>query len=424
MLQPGNLLDPTRRLKTPLGIKGDKSTVIITNNPSSIEPNQMLTIRFPNLGPDDVIVPGTSRLSFKITLDSVTDANRTIVNNLGRAIVKRLVIKLDGREVQSIDDADVLFCYTDLWLSTNERDDLVGQGIQTPNVAKLRVKAGDASEAKKKEVALAATFKNRFYVPLDFELLHSHLPFHQSSFNDGLSYEIYFNDYSEVIISSDTNAVYTITDISLEYEIVTHPELCRQIRNQHERLAIYFDRIVRYRQFNKSKKDALWNINMNTPARSFKGILMLFTDQPRFGRDTEDFLNPDITKVTCIIEGKPNQIFANGMLPFHQFEEIRKILGGGYLRTDLADQVSTDFHLHDTRLDQYLTNRYALWLDFRTIPTNALHGSGRRIDSGTEGITLQIDRDPKGSGDITVYMYVVMDAQLNIENGRLKDLVY
>ena len=62
MLQPGNLLDPTRRLKTPLGIKGDKSTVIITNNPSSIEPNQMLTIRFPNLGPDDVIVPGTYRL--------------------------------------------------------------------------------------------------------------------------------------------------------------------------------------------------------------------------------------------------------------------------------------------------------------------------------------------------------------------------
>ena len=60
----------------------------ITNNPSSIDQNQQLLVRFPNLGAHDVIVPGTARLAFTISLDS-TDANRTVVQNLGRTVVKK-----------------------------------------------------------------------------------------------------------------------------------------------------------------------------------------------------------------------------------------------------------------------------------------------------------------------------------------------
>ena len=197
------------------------------------------------------------------------------------------------------------------------------------------------------------------------------------------------------------------------------------IRNQYDKLAIYYDRIIRYRQFNKDTKETLWTINMNSPARSFKGVLMLFVNQKNYARDSEEFMNPNITKVSVVIEGKPNQLFANGMLPFHQYDECRKLLAGGRLRSDVVDHVSKDLHLHDTRLDQYLVNKFALWLDFRTIPNNDLHGSGRRIDSGTDGVSLEFQRDPDiKSETITVYMYVIMDAQLNIENGRLKDLVY
>ena len=58
-------------------------------------------MKFPNLGRNDVIVPGTSMLSFKVNLSSSggsADANRTIVNNLGRAIVSKVVVKLEGQE--------------------------------------------------------------------------------------------------------------------------------------------------------------------------------------------------------------------------------------------------------------------------------------------------------------------------------------
>ena len=47
---------------------------------------------------------------------------------------------------------------------------------------------------------------------------------------------------------------------------------------------------------------------------------------------------------------------------------------------------------------EYLTDRYALWLDFRTIDENELHGTGRRIENASEGITLQIEKKEESAG--------------------------
>ena len=104
----------------------------------------MLTARFPNLSPNDVIVPGTTFLSFSITLTS-TDLNRTIVQNIGRAIVKKRAIKISGNEVLSIDDSDLYYCYHDLWKTANKRLHSQYQGIDTNttirNATRLRVGA-------------------------------------------------------------------------------------------------------------------------------------------------------------------------------------------------------------------------------------------------------------------------------------------
>ena len=101
----GHKLNPYRYLREPLGVKGVRQSVVITHNPSTIDQNQQLLIQFPNLGKDDVIVPGTARLAFTILLNS-NDANRTVVQNLGRAIMKKTTIKVSSNEVMSIDDTD------------------------------------------------------------------------------------------------------------------------------------------------------------------------------------------------------------------------------------------------------------------------------------------------------------------------------
>ena len=70
------------------GNKRNQTKVIVTHNPSEIDQAQELLVRFPNLGSDDVIIPGMANLSFNIELTSTVDANRTLVSNIGRAIVK------------------------------------------------------------------------------------------------------------------------------------------------------------------------------------------------------------------------------------------------------------------------------------------------------------------------------------------------
>ena len=87
-MEYGNKLDPECSLRTSRGIKGTRQKVIVTHNPSKIDQNQLLHIKFPNLGSDDVIVPGTVNLSFNIELSTTNDPKRMLVSNIGRAIVK------------------------------------------------------------------------------------------------------------------------------------------------------------------------------------------------------------------------------------------------------------------------------------------------------------------------------------------------
>ena len=108
-MEYGKQLNPEHSLRTPKGIKGIRQKVIVTHNSSEIDQAQKLLVRFPNLGSDDVIIPGMANLSFKIELTSTIDPNRIIVSNIGRAIIKKLAVKFEGNEIMSIDDFDV-FC--------------------------------------------------------------------------------------------------------------------------------------------------------------------------------------------------------------------------------------------------------------------------------------------------------------------------
>ena len=106
----------------PKGIKGIRQKVIVTHNPSEIDQAQELLVRFSNLISDDVIIPGAANLSFNFALTSAVDANRTLVSNIGRAIIKKLAVKFEENEIMSIDDFDVLACYRDLWKQSQKRE--------------------------------------------------------------------------------------------------------------------------------------------------------------------------------------------------------------------------------------------------------------------------------------------------------------
>ena len=107
-MEYGKRLNAERSLRTPKGIEGIRQKVIVTHNPSTIDQNQDLLVRFPNLGSDDILIPGIANLSFNIELTATGDPNRTLVSNIGRTIIKKLAVKF---EILSIDNYDVFACY-------------------------------------------------------------------------------------------------------------------------------------------------------------------------------------------------------------------------------------------------------------------------------------------------------------------------
>ena len=417
----GDKLNPYRKLREPRGVKGIRQSVVITNNPSTIDQNQQLLVRFPNLSNNDVIVPRSTRLAFEIEIKS-TDANATVFQNLGRTIVKKTTIRISGNEVMSIDDSDIYHCYVDLWKSPSERANMAYQGIGKNNMLKHRVGSGNASSDKEDE-AVANVYKKRFCIPLDFELLETHMPFYQAGLGDRLEYELTFNDYDKVIKSTDSASTYNIKNICLEFDMVSDTELVRQIRQQYDgKMTFLYDRILRHRKIAKNKSDTLWNINLNVPARSMKGILMIFEDPER--TSTETFYNPKIEKVEMTIEGVPNQLYSQGMRAYQQWDEINKFFALTSKRNKETDKIAKELYFTNTTLEKYLTDNYALWLDLRTVDDNTLHGSGRRVENASEGITIQITKEKEADELINVYLYVIQDAQVNFEDGRFKEVLY
>ena len=164
----------------------------------------------------------------------------------------------------------------------------------------------------------------------------------------------------------------------------------------------------------------MWNWSFNMPCKSLKGILVLFEEEKSYTRDTSKFYNPKIQKVSVTIEGKPNQPYAQGMRSFEQYDKICKYFTEGRLANDVQAQLQ----LYDVSLGEYLVNKYALWLDFRMIDEKELHGMGRRIENASEGITLQTEKKAESAGALNAYIYQIMDAQLNIQNGAYASAVY
>ena len=92
------------------------------------------------------------------------------------------------------------------------------------------------------------------------------------------------------------------------------------------------------------------------------------------------------------MEGKPHQLYSQGMRSFEQYDEICKYFTEEKQRDNDANEIQKYLQLYNLSSGEYLVNKYALWLDFRTIDENELHGTGRRIENASEGITLQIEK--------------------------------
>ena len=113
-------------------------------------------------------------------------------------------------------------------------------------------------------------------------MLDSAAPYYEAGLRNRLCYKLTFNDYNRVIKSAVSpkvpDAKYKITDISLEYEISTQPDLVRSIRSEYQHMALLYDRILKHRKIIVNKS-TVWNCAFNMPCKSLKCILVLFEEE-------------------------------------------------------------------------------------------------------------------------------------------------
>ena len=100
--------------------------------PNKAYPNQHTDTEILHGSRDQVVVPDTVKITFNLDIES-TDKTRRIVNNVGRALVKKKVLMLGSKDIVTINNSDVYDTYKDLYLSKREPEEKLLQGIQPPN---------------------------------------------------------------------------------------------------------------------------------------------------------------------------------------------------------------------------------------------------------------------------------------------------
>ena len=405
-------LNPNRAPREPFGIKARSTLNRITLTLSEASPNETLYVEIPKLAENIVLVPGSVYLTFDLNVTG--HANNTLVNNVGRNLVKRQRVLFGGEVLQDTLDYDLFQTYHDFFLSKEARDDMLWYGVSNVNTRKLRTDPGDKDDSTDaKEVAMAALYGTKYCIPLDHPILLNHGVFYPKGLSHPLKFEITLGGVSDIVVYSDTTKPPNckITNLELEYQSVSSEYLANRALEAYKVGHVFYENVLRHKTFTFSKpNDSVINEHVNVLRRSMTGLLFLITAPSDAGtRDSEKIVNPDITSVKIDIDGVPNMLYSRGMISTDLYKSILQRFTGD---TSVKEK------------DFYTNDKFALWIDLRTHSDNNIHGSGLALRDTRDGVKLEIRRTTGGSGTITCHMFIVADALMEIRNSSLRSIMY
>ena len=241
----------------------------ITFDRTEANPQETLYVSLLKLNENEVIVPSALALRFNIDL-SGGHANNFLVDNVSRALVDKLVVKYSCNIFQHTVGYDIYKIFEDLFLSQEERDKMLLDGIQGEDLNKIRSKAGDKkTSGVAAENKLNETYGTKYRIRLDHLILNDHGTFYpQALFND-LVFELTLAPASQVVRGSDpTKLKYKLTNIQLQYEMMGSKTLADEAFSAYSSGKEFaYDHIQR--------DEVVTFAKVNQQRRSLKGILLL-----------------------------------------------------------------------------------------------------------------------------------------------------
>ena len=204
MAVQANLL-PSHSVKTLGAMKAERTVKRITFNPTEANPGNTLYVSVPKLHEEEVIVPGTLSLLFDLDLTG-GHANNYLVQNVSRALIDHFVVKYAGTTVQDTNGYDIYEIFNDLFLSTDEREEMLLEGIQSTDLNKIRSNSGDKkTSGVDDENKLEGIYKNKYKINLDRQILTDHGVFYPQALYNDLTFELTLAQAAQVLRGFDTS---------------------------------------------------------------------------------------------------------------------------------------------------------------------------------------------------------------------------
>ena len=399
-VQP-NLL-PSHSEKTLGAMKAERTVKRITFNPSEAKPGETLYVSVPKLSVHEVIVSGSLALVFNINL-SGGHANNYLVQNVSRALVDKLHVKFAATSVQDTDGYDIYKIFEDLFLSEDERANMLSEGIQSVDLCRIRSGSGDKkTSGVDAENKLQSIYTNKYRINLDHPILTDHGIIYPQALYNNLIFELTLAPASQVVRGSDTTKlVYKLENIQLEYETIRSKRLADKATSTYTNGKEFaYDLVMRERVVTISRGgDTRLNLRINPQRRSLKGILLFINPYPAGARDSESYFNPDITKVQVTVNGVPNQIYNEGISGADMWNELTRYFNP-HTHTRGHTALMPAQGRPNMNLAKYLTgNKFGLFIDLRSMADTTLHGNGQRLVNTQDGVQLEIERTASGSGN-------------------------
>ena len=207
-------LRPTHKEKSLGALKAERAVKRITFDRTEVNPEETLYVSVPKLNENEVIVPGSLALRFNIDLNG-SHANNFLVDNVSRALVDKMTVKYAGEVLQDTVGFHIYKIYEDLFLSKEERDNMLLDGIQSEDLNKIRSNAGDKkTSGVNVENKVSDIYGTKYRIRLDHQILTDHGAFYpQALFND-LVFELKLAPASQVVKGSYPSKLkYKLTDI-------------------------------------------------------------------------------------------------------------------------------------------------------------------------------------------------------------------
>ena len=180
----------------------------------------------PKLSENEVIVSGSLALVFNINLTG-GHANNYLVQNVSRALVDKLHVKFAATSVQDTDGYDIYKIFEDLFLSADERANMLSEGIQSVDLCRIRSGSGDKkTSGVDEENKLQSVYRNKYRINLDHPILTDHGVFYPQALYNDLVFELTLAPAYQVVRGSDASKlVYKLENIQLEYETIRSKSL-------------------------------------------------------------------------------------------------------------------------------------------------------------------------------------------------------